>query len=125
VLAEVREWLHKAAEDVRTAEVSCAAQPPLQDAAAFHCQQAAEKALKGFLTLHARVFEKTHSIEKVRALALAADPTLRRDRPRDPADGVRLEVPLPWDSRRAERGRGRRGAGGRARAAPRDRSAGP
>jgi len=77
VLAEVREWLHKAAEDVRTAEVSCAAQPPLQDAAAFHCQQAAEKALKGFLTLHARVFEKTHSIEKVRALALAADPTLR------------------------------------------------
>jgi HEPN domain-containing protein len=77
VLAEVREWLHKAAEDVRTAEVSCAAQPPLHDAAAFHCQQAAEKALKGFLTLHARVFEKTHSIEKVGALALTADPTLR------------------------------------------------
>jgi HEPN domain-containing protein len=77
VLTEVREWLHKAAEDVRTAEVAGAAQPPLLDAAAFHCQQAAEKAIKGFLTLHARVFEKTHSIEKVGALALAADPTLR------------------------------------------------
>jgi HEPN domain-containing protein len=77
VLAEVREWLHKAAEDVRAAEVSCAAQPPLSDAAAFHCQQAAEKAIKGFLTLHAHVFQKTHSIEKIGALALAIDPTLR------------------------------------------------
>jgi len=77
VLTEVREWLHKAAEDVRTAEVSCAAEPPLLDAAVFHCQQAAEKAIKGFLTLHARVFDKTHSIEKIGALALAVDPTLR------------------------------------------------
>jgi len=77
VAAEVREWLHKAAEDIRTAEVSCAAEPPLLDAAAFHCQQVAEKAIKGFLTLHARVFDKTHSIEKVGTLALAVDPTLR------------------------------------------------
>jgi HEPN domain-containing protein len=77
VLAEVRESLHKAAEDVRTAEVSYAPRPPLFDAAAFHCQQAAEKAIKGFLTFHARVFEKTHSIEKIGAAALAVDPTLR------------------------------------------------
>jgi len=41
VLAEVRAWLHKASEDVRAAEVARAAQPPLSDAAVFHCQQSA------------------------------------------------------------------------------------
>jgi len=77
VLAEVRAWLHKASEDVRAAEVSRAAVPPLSDAAVFHCQQAAEKAIKGFLTLHARPFRKTHSIEDIGALAIAIDPSLR------------------------------------------------
>jgi len=66
VLAEARAWLHKASEDVRAAEVARAAQPPLRGAAVFHCQQAAEKAIKGFLTLQARLFRKTHSIELTR-----------------------------------------------------------
>jgi HEPN domain-containing protein len=77
VLAEVRAWMHKASEDVRAAEVARAAVPPLSEAAVFHCQQAAEKAIKGFLTLHARPFRKTHSIEDVGALAIAIDPSLR------------------------------------------------
>jgi HEPN domain-containing protein len=78
VLAEVRAWMHKASEDVRVAEVARAAVPPLSEAAVFHCQQAAEKAIKGFLTPHARPFRKTHSIEDVKALAIAIDPSLRR-----------------------------------------------
>jgi len=77
VLAEVRSWLHKASEDVRAAEVARAAEPPLSDAAVFHCQQAVEKAIKGFLTFHARTFRKTHSIEEIGALVMAIDPTLR------------------------------------------------
>ncbi len=77
MLAEVREWLHKATGDVRAAEICRGAQPPIPDAAAFHCQQAAEKAIKGFLTLHGRVFRKSHSIEHIGALALAVDPSLR------------------------------------------------
>lgn len=65
VLVETRSWLRKASEDVRAAEVARGAEPPLRDAAVFHCQQAAEKAIKGFLTLHARPFRKTHSIEEI------------------------------------------------------------
>ncbi len=77
VLAEARSWLHKASEDVRAAEVARGAEPPLRDAAVFHCQQAAEKAIKGFLTLHARPFRKTHSIEEIGELAVAIDPALQ------------------------------------------------
>jgi len=77
VFVETRSWLHKASEDVRAAEVARAAEPPLRDAAVFHCQQAAEKAIKGFLTLHARPFRKTHSIEEIGELAGAIDLSLR------------------------------------------------
>lgn len=77
VLVEVRARMHKASEDVRAAEVARAAVPPLSEAAVFLCQQAAEKAIKGFLTLHARPFRKTHSIEDIGALAIAIDPSLR------------------------------------------------
>jgi len=39
--------------------------PPLNDVAAFHCQQAAEKLLKGFL-VHASVdFSKTHDLGRL------------------------------------------------------------
>jgi HEPN domain-containing protein len=44
--------------------VCLASTPPLLDAMAFYCQQAAEKVLKGFL-VHASVdFGKTHDLEK-------------------------------------------------------------
>ena len=39
--------------------------PPLLDAAAFHCQQAAEKVLKGFLVRASIDFGKTHDLEKL------------------------------------------------------------
>ena len=40
-------WLRKAETDQRAAEALLKLKPPLCDAAAFHCQQAAEKLLKG------------------------------------------------------------------------------
>ena len=42
-VVDTRGWLHKAAGDLRGAEVDLAANPPLTEDAAFHCQQAAEK----------------------------------------------------------------------------------
>lgn len=37
--------------------------PPLYDAAAFHFQQAAEKALKAYLVYHYQAFRKTHLLQ--------------------------------------------------------------
>lgn len=57
---ELRQWLIKAHHDLRSVRQLLAAEPPLLDTAAYHCQQAAEKALKAFLVLHDISFSKTH-----------------------------------------------------------------
>ncbi len=77
LLAEVKGWLKRAASDLRAAELAREAVPPLLDTAVFHCQQAAEKALKAFLVLHGRTFRKTHSIEEIGEAAIRIDTTLR------------------------------------------------
>ena len=63
--AEMRGWLVKADDDLRGAEIDLAASPPLSGDALFHCQQAVEKALKGFLTLYDRPFRKTHDLDEL------------------------------------------------------------
>jgi hypothetical protein len=40
---------------LRGADIDLAASPPIIEDMLFHCQQAAEKAMKGFLTAHDRV----------------------------------------------------------------------
>jgi HEPN domain-containing protein len=55
-------WFRKARMDLRAAKVDQDADPPLLEDALFHCQQAVEKALKGFLTWHDQPFRKTHSL---------------------------------------------------------------
>jgi HEPN domain-containing protein len=75
-VAEARAWVVRAARDLRAAEHEFRAVPPLLDDIVFHCQQAAEKALKGFLTWHDRPFRKTHSIEELGEQSLAVDPAL-------------------------------------------------
>jgi HEPN domain-containing protein len=77
LVAETRAWFAKASNDLRAAEALIAASPPLFDEAVFHCQQAAEKALKGFLTWSGRTFRKTHNLEEIGEQCLAIDPTLR------------------------------------------------
>lgn len=47
-----RSWLVKAKRDLLSAEQLAGADFPLLDTAAYHCQQAAEKAIKGFLLFH-------------------------------------------------------------------------
>ena len=59
-VADTQGWLRRAADDMRGAEVDLAATPPLTGDAAFHCQQAAGKALKALLAWHDVPFRKTH-----------------------------------------------------------------
>ncbi len=75
VMQEVREWLERAHEDLREAEHKLTATPPLLRGALFHCQQAAEKALKAFLTAHERPFGKTHDLDILGRAVTAIDST--------------------------------------------------
>jgi HEPN domain-containing protein len=60
---DVRAWLKKAALDLYTAQhLISAGELNLRADAVFHAQQAAEKALKGFLAWHDVPFRKTHNI---------------------------------------------------------------
>ncbi len=58
----VRDWLTRASHDLGAARALCALEPPLLDAAIYHCQQAAEKTVKGWLQLQDDPFPKTHDI---------------------------------------------------------------
>lgn len=75
-LAEVRSWLKKAAGDLRGADIDLAAIPPFIEDLLFHCQQAAEKTMKGFLTAHDRIFRKTHDLDELASACEDIDPTL-------------------------------------------------
>jgi HEPN domain-containing protein/predicted nucleotidyltransferase len=59
-----RAWLARVSEDLQSAE-RMAQDPMLPGAVAFHCQQAAEKALKAYLLWHDRPFRKTHKLQKL------------------------------------------------------------
>jgi HEPN domain-containing protein len=59
----VRDWLTRASHDLQAARVLATADPPLLDAAIYHCQQAAEKAVKAWLQSKDDPLRKTHDIE--------------------------------------------------------------
>jgi HEPN domain-containing protein len=72
----VEDWLAVAQEDRRVAAACLAMDPPMRGVAAFHCQQAVEKILKGFLTLAGKRSRKTHSLEQLGAMAQASFPEI-------------------------------------------------
>lgn len=57
-----RSWLIKSQRDLLSAHELANAKFPLLDSAAYHCQQSAEKVVKGFLLYNDVRFEKTHDI---------------------------------------------------------------
>lgn len=71
--AEVDAWLAKAQRDLDSARRLLAGTPPYRDTAAYHCQQAAEKAIKAFLTAAAAPFPKTHDLTVLVKLAAETD----------------------------------------------------
>lgn len=77
VLADrTKAWLRKSAIDLRCAEADLAAAPPIYEDVLFHCQQAAEKAIKSFLMFHQRPFGKTHDLRELSGGCFEIDATL-------------------------------------------------
>lgn len=70
----IRGWLTKASHDLAAARVLGGGQDALLDVAIYHCQQAAEKALKGFLAASDRRPERTHDIGFLIERALTIEP---------------------------------------------------
>lgn len=70
------EWLRRARSDLDLAEHLLSEGLVYPNAITFHCQQAAEKFLKAFLTWHQVVFPKTHDLEEILDLVEAADENL-------------------------------------------------
>ena len=75
-VADTKAWFRKAQIDLRGAQIDLAANPPLLEDVVFHCQQAAEKTLKGFLTWHDRPFRKTHDLGELGQQCTQLDPLL-------------------------------------------------
>lgn len=75
-MRQVAAWLTKAKRDVEAAKNDLAPAISFNDSAVFHCQQAAEKALKGFLVYHDCPFRKTHEIRELASQVISIDPGL-------------------------------------------------
>ncbi len=71
----VRQWLAKAGNDLTIAkdERDLKKENAVTDAICFHCQQAAEKALKAFLVFHNVDFAKIHNLETLAAYCSKID----------------------------------------------------
>lgn len=66
-------WLAKARNDLIAAtELGALPDGPL-DSAIYHCQQAAEKSVKGFLAYQDHRLERSHDVERLVELAAAYD----------------------------------------------------
>jgi HEPN domain-containing protein len=75
-LEDAYAWLLKAELDLRAARGDLGLVPPLLGDAAFHCQQAAEKALKAVLALHDQPFRKTHDLGELQRAVCETEPSL-------------------------------------------------
>lgn len=69
-------WLRKAQRDLKAAQKLA---KDLPDIAIYHCQQGAEKALKGFLILHERDSGDTHNINSLVQMAAEIKPEFRTE----------------------------------------------
>jgi HEPN domain-containing protein len=72
----VRQWLAKADEDLNAAKALLALGTAFFATIGFHCQQAAEKYLKAFLTWRQIEFPKTHDLNLLLGLISTAAPSL-------------------------------------------------
>jgi len=73
---ETRNWLSKAETDLRSAGILFENDRSLDGIVLFHCQQAVEKALKGFLAYHNLAFRKTHHIGELAQQCIRFEPSL-------------------------------------------------
>ena len=71
-----RAWLLNAFSDWDTARQIGGLPDGHLDAGIYHCQQAAEKALKGFPVFHGKPFEKIHDLGKILEQAILVNPAV-------------------------------------------------
>lgn len=65
----LKAWLVKAQHDLAAARKLSTEPDSYLDTAIYHCQQAAEKAIKAFLVFQDQRFDKTHDLEVLIGLA--------------------------------------------------------
>jgi len=70
---EAAKWLEQAPKDLTAAKALVDIEA---SRSVFHSQQAAEKAIKGFLTFRQIAFRKTHDLTDLGSQCAEADPTL-------------------------------------------------
>ena len=75
-ILDTKAWLTKVVRDLRRVEILLAAKPPDVEGALYHCQQAAEKAFKAFLTWHDVPFRRVHELDVVGGHCADVDPAL-------------------------------------------------
>jgi HEPN domain-containing protein len=59
---EIKRWLTKSQHDLSSAIILMEGDEKYPDISVYHCQQAAEKAIKAYLIYQDIVFEKTHNL---------------------------------------------------------------
>jgi len=77
----IQQWLKKAWRDLQSARRLASRPDPILETAFFHCQQAAEKAVKGYLAYRDHPLEKTHDVEKLVTVAETYEPRFAAWRP--------------------------------------------
>jgi HEPN domain-containing protein len=75
-VADTAGWLAKAREDLQIAK-ELAKRKTFAGGAVFHCQQAAEKALKAFLVWHDVPFRKVHYLKEIGEVCIERDASLQ------------------------------------------------
>lgn len=70
-LEMTRQWIMRADDDLRLADIIMSDSEPVYWAAAFHAQQCAEKILKGLLTFHDVRAGKTHDIDNLLKISVS------------------------------------------------------
>ena len=75
----VKRWCDRAEADWRLCHRLMADPEPYPEAIAFHCQQAAEKYVKAYLTWRQVEFPKTHDIKRLLELVGSCDHALAKD----------------------------------------------
>jgi HEPN domain-containing protein len=77
-IKEIQLWLIKSQHDLGSAERLMEGDEPYLDTAVYHCQQAAEKAIKAYLIYRDVVFEKTHNLVVLLFACIPFEPRLNQ-----------------------------------------------
>lgn len=75
-LQETRTWFTHVERDLRPAAALLKVAPPITGSVLFFCQQATEKAFKGFLTWHDQLVGNTHNLTELGDQCAAVDKSI-------------------------------------------------